>query len=99
MYVREDIDVKNIDNYWSGAVWTMKRIEDAGKLDEYETFITNYFADDPEPPKWTELNDILWHDSDWVLQQLDIPTEDDESDVEEDGEDEIVKAILDSKTE
>lgn len=55
---------------WSGAVDTFNAILDAGKEDEADAYFTEL-----EPPEgWTDtdINDILWHDSDNVLQALGI---------------------------
>lgn len=88
MYVRDDIDVKRADNFWSGAVDTINRIYEEGKLDEWETFIENYYADIGETPTITELNDLLWFESDWIYEELGISDEK-ESDDNSEEEDEV----------
>ena len=60
---------------WSGAIDTYALIACHNKLEELDKLITDCF---PEGLTETELNDILWFDSDWVLSSLGI--EDDDND-------------------
>ena len=68
-----------LDDYrpWSGAVETFNTIEDNNKLDDFELLIKDCY---PEGISQTSLNDILWFNGDWVLEQLGL--KDDESEEE-----------------
>lgn len=65
---------KNLRDFeaWSGAIETKKLILDAGKEEEFEELIEEIY---PEGIDETNLNDILWFDSDWVLETLGIEEE------------------------
>lgn len=60
---------------WSGAIVTYDLIDMNNKLDELDNLIEEFY---PEGLSMTELNDILWFDSEWILAQLGI--EDDDND-------------------
>ena len=57
---------------WSGAVDTYEKISEAGKLDELEAYLEELF---PDGLGMTQLNDILWFDSDRVLDALGLEHE------------------------
>ena len=65
---------------WSGAVETKERIIEAGLEEEFERLIDECY---PEGISSTQLNDLLWFDSEWVYEALGM-TEEDEEDEEED---------------
>lgn len=54
---------------WSGARETYALINMNNKLDELDNLITGLY---PEGLSMTEFNDILWFESEWVLEQLGI---------------------------
>lgn len=54
---------------WSGAVDFYNEIVNAGKLDELEFALDELY---PEGMSETELNDLLWHDEDWLRGFLDM---------------------------
>ena len=54
---------------WAGAVDTKKKIIKAGMEDEFNELIEELY---PEGIDATQLNDILWFDSDWILEALGI---------------------------
>lgn len=60
---------------WSGAIDTYELIDCNNKLEDLDRLITDCF---PEGLTETELNDILWFDSEWVLDNLGIEVDDDE---------------------
>lgn len=64
---------------WSGAIDTYNTIEEAGKLEEFESLIDELYPDGIEEVK---LNDILWFEDDWILEMLGLSEE--EEDEEED---------------
>ena len=73
--------VAGIDDYepWSGAVDTWDKIVENGKVEELDLILEDIY---PDGLSMTELNDILWHDSEWVLSELGI--EEDEEEYEDD---------------
>ena len=60
---------------WSGAVDTYNTIYNAGKLNELEFLLEELYPDGIEE---TQLNDLLWFDSEWVLETLGISEDEDE---------------------
>lgn len=64
---------------WSGAIDTYNTIEEAGKLEEFESLIDELYPDGIEEVK---LNYILWFEDDWILEMLGLSEE--EEDEEED---------------
>lgn len=68
---------------WSGAVDTWYKIVDAGKLETLDFMLEDMY---PEGISDVGLNDLLWHDAEWVLDMVGISEEQDD---EENDEDEI----------
>ncbi len=70
MYVKIEMDdfrtLKN--NSWSGALDTLKDIEEADKEDELMYFLEEIFAD--TIPTETEVNDFLWFERDYIYESL-----------------------------
>lgn len=70
MYVKIEMDdfrtLKN--NSWSGALDTLKDIEEADKEDELMSFLEEIFAD--TTPTETEVNDFLWFERDYIYVNL-----------------------------
>ena len=60
---------------WSGAVDTYELIKDADKLDELEAYFEELY---PDGITATQINDILWFDSEEVLKYLGLGDEEDE---------------------
>lgn len=67
--------------FWSGAVDTANKIDELDKWDELETILEDMY---PDGINETELNDLLWFDSETVFEWLGIEGEDDEEEEEED---------------
>lgn len=61
---------------WSGAISTYNTILEAGKEEEFESLIDELY---PNGIDETQLNDILWFDGEWILEQLGL-SEDEEED-------------------
>lgn len=61
---------------WSGGKDTKETILNASKGDEFDALIEELY---PDGLTDTQLNDILWFDSDWIFESLGI----DESEEEE----------------
>ena len=59
---------------WAGAVDTKEKIIEAGKAEEFEAMIDEFYPDGIDA---TTLNDILWFD-DWFLEKLGITEEETE---------------------
>lgn len=62
---------------WSGAISTYETIEEAGKLEEFESLIDELY---PEGIEEVTLNDILWFESDWILESLGLSEEEEDDD-------------------
>ena len=57
---------------WGGAVDAYDKIEGAGKLDELESLLEEWFGGEATI---TQINDVLWFDYEQVFDALGIPTE------------------------
>lgn len=68
------IYTEDLNDYrpWSGAVDIYDTIEKYDKLEELERLIDELY---PDGISFTELNDLLWFDSDFILEQLNIKEE------------------------
>ena len=60
---------------WSGAVETLERICNENKESEFEAMIEELH---PDGLTDTELNDILWFESEWIYEMLGIEEEEEE---------------------
>lgn len=69
MYVKIEMDYRTLkNNSWSGALDTLKDIEEADKEDELMYLLEEIFAD--TIPTETEVNDFLWFDRDYIYENL-----------------------------
>ena len=82
MKVIHDIMLSNFDA-WGGATGTVDKILDANKENEFDDLINEIYPDGIDQ---TELNDLLWHDEDWILSSLRIEDEEDDDDEEPEEE-------------
>ena len=71
MLIKTETNLRNFEA-WAGAIETKKIILDAGLEEEFEMLIEELY---PDGLSDTELNDILWFDSDWILENLGIKEE------------------------
>lgn len=62
---------------WSGAKDTKETILNANKGEEFDNLIEELY---PDGLSETNLNDILWFESDWIYKQLGISEEENEND-------------------
>lgn len=64
-------DFINLEKFqtWSGATDTKETIIDNNKQGEFEALIREIY---PDGITATNLNDLLWHESDWVYESLGI---------------------------
>lgn len=60
---------------WSGAELTARIIEEEDKVEEFFNMIEELY---PDGIDMTQLNDILWFESEWVLDMLGIKDGDDD---------------------
>ena len=74
MTIKTETNLRNFKT-WSGATDTKKIILDAGIEEEFEILIDELYSNGLSD---TELNDILWFDSDWILESLGIKEEEEE---------------------
>ena len=75
--VRKEMDFNDLANEcWSGAEFTLARIAEEGKEEDFINLLNEcfYYGDNSidNAPTFTEINDLLRFDDDWVLEQLDI---------------------------
>lgn len=71
MRITYDIDLENFET-WSGASATLEKIINEGKCEELETALEEMYPDGMDE---TQLNDILWFESDWCYEVCGIRTE------------------------
>ena len=74
MKLYKELDLTRFEA-WSGAVDTYNTIYNADKLNELEFLLEELY---PEGIEETQLNDLLWFDSEWVLERLGISEEEEE---------------------
>lgn len=60
---------------WSGAKDTKQTIIDNDKADDFDRLIEELY---PDGLSETQLNDILWFESDWIFENLGITEEENE---------------------
>lgn len=71
MNITYELDLEHFEA-WSGAEDTLDRIQREGKCEELETILEDLY---PDGMSETQLNDLLWFDSDKVFEWLGIRTE------------------------
>lgn len=64
---------------WSGAKDTKETILNAGKGEEFDFLIEELY---PNGLSETQLNDLLWFESDWIYESLGISEEEEENEEE-----------------
>lgn len=74
MYVKNEVGGFNwlMDNCWSGAIDTLKIIEENEKEEEFMDLLQMYYDADMSIPTMTELNDFIWFESDTIFAEIDI---------------------------
>lgn len=80
MYVKQDMDFNDLmNNCWSGAIDTLKTIEEHDKEEELMEHLESIMSEDiGNIPTMTEINDYLWFDSDFIFESLGISETEDE---------------------
>ena len=77
MYVKKEIDFNDLlDLCWSGALDTLEKVNEAGMGDNLMMLLEDICGD--EELDITYINDILWFESDWILETLGIVEPEDE---------------------
>ncbi|MBK5202135.1 MAG: hypothetical protein JJE45_00235 [Prolixibacteraceae bacterium] len=76
--INENLTLADFDA-WSGAKDTKETILNANKGDEFDSLIEDLY---PDGLTDTALNDILWFENDWLMEQLGISEEDNEEEEE-----------------
>ena len=71
MIIKTETNLRGFEA-WSGAIDTKNLILDAGLEAEFEMLIDELY---PDGLSDIDLNDILWFDSDWILETLGIKEE------------------------
>lgn len=71
---------------WSGAKSTIDTIEENGKSEEFMRLLEDMYFD--SIPADTEINDLLWFDSDYIYDQLGITDDEEENEDDDDDDDE-----------
>ena len=71
MTITYELDLNSFQA-WSGAVDTLERIQREGKCEELENVLEELY---PDGMTETELNDLLWFDSESVYEWLGIRSE------------------------
>lgn len=74
MYVKQDINFYDLqENCWSGAIDTLKTIEEHNKEDELMAYLEDIFESCfGNVPTMTEVNDYLWFDDEAIFEALGI---------------------------
>ena len=75
---------------WSGAVDTWYKIIDADKLETLDFMLEDMY---PEGISDVGLNDLLWHDSEWVLDMVGISEEQDDEEHDEDEIEDVEESL------
>ena len=71
MIITYDLDLNSF-NAWSGAVDTLDRIQREGKCEELKNILEDLY---PDGMTETQLNDLLWFDSEQIYEWLGIRSE------------------------
>lgn len=60
---------------WSGAIDTLKKIKELNLESDFDSLIEEMYHDGIDE---TQLNDILWFESEWIFESLGIKEEEEE---------------------
>lgn len=73
MEIKKDYNFNELkENSWSGAIYTLKTIEENEKEGELMELLGDVFENVPTE---TEVNDFLWFDNDFIFKELGIQEE------------------------
>lgn len=76
MIINSEIGIADFDA-WSGTMDTKSRIIEEGMEEEFDAMMEELY---PEGMTETQLNDILWFESDWIYSTLGIEEGDEDED-------------------
>lgn len=77
MWIKQEYDYNDLkENSWSGAVNTLRRIEEANKEEELMNFLEDIFNENI--PTDTDVNDLLWFEPEMIYESLGISDEDED---------------------
>ena len=77
MYIKKEMNFTDLfNNSWSGAIDTLKAIEEAEKEEELMEYLEVVFEGDV--PDETSVNDYLWFESDEIYEYLGISDNEEE---------------------
>ena len=80
MYIKQNMDFNDLmENCWSGAIDTLKTIEEHDKEEELMQLLEDAFD---ECPDITRINDYLWFSDEKIFEFLGISEEDEEEEEE-----------------
>lgn len=65
--IKQEISLYNF-KAWQGGKDTLDNIIEEGKVEEFEALLNECFEELTD----TQLNDILWFDTEWIYEQLDM---------------------------
>ena len=75
MWIKEEYTFQDLkEQCWSGAIDTLKTIEEHGKEDLFMSILEEIYQE--EIPTMTEINDFLWFEDDDIFEMLEIIIED-----------------------
>ena len=82
MYIKQYMDFNDLmNNCWSGAIDTLKTIEEHDKEEELMAHLEEQWLD--EMPTMTQINDYLWFEDEYIFQCLGISeTEEEEEEID-----------------
>ena len=81
--VKRELDFNDLmEECWSGAIDTLKTIQENDKESEFMSFLALDWGGDL--PDLGEVNDFLWFEDDYIFDILGIKTDDDEEDEDDD---------------
>ena len=84
MYIKQDMSFNDLmNNCWSGAVDTLKTIEEHNKEEELMQLLEDAFD---ECPDITRINDYLWFSDEDIFECLGISESEEEEEVLEENE-------------
>lgn len=89
--VTKELDFHDLmNNCWSGALDTLNTVYENDKEEELMSLLSlDTFG---SMPSMTEVNDVLWFESDWIFEQLGISEEEEEEEEENDDDWDIPEA-------
>ena len=91
MYIKQDMNFNDLmNNCWSGAIDTLKTIEEHDKENELMELLEEQWLE--EVPTMTEINDYLWFEDEAIFEALGISeAEEEKEDVLEENESDFLQ--------